>query len=293
MERALRADPASLYGSPAAAAVDRHWAVASVENARSVLATAMQASTAIHLGGDPVTGDDADRTIALASAYDLAGRDVLRRMREDRSSAESPDLREQLELAASRAAILYAVLPVPGAPEELAIRKLHLAALSHLAARSAHFARWRARHPLPEGHEDRPWPIWLLEQTTEVWCELLRGEDPPDATLVAERIARGRELQLVSERQYLATLLGPSVDRARLYLFALHHVMDAATDVFLYMRHHAPMQRRQVESVHFDLAVEATSGDARMDTMLTWLHAAAMRLMHRHSWQLGLPGMRD
>jgi hypothetical protein len=274
--------------------VDRHWAVAAFGPAQALLARAAAvAAYDPREAAEPVSPLDAaecEAAVQLAAAYDLAGRDLATHL----ALADPDELataREQVELAASRAFLLYSALPAPDEPRALAVRKLQLAALAEVGSLAPQWERWRRLHPAPDDRDARPWDVALLEHLADAWTELLRREGGAELPRAAEIIAQVREERASREAALLLALAQRDAERMRFYLFALYHAVDAATDLLMFFIHQRPANIGRALSIHFGLAKEATSGDLRLDVLFSWVHLAALRVSQGHTQQLNLPGL--
>lgn len=278
----------------AARPVDRHWAVAAFGPAHAILARATAVvAHGVAEAAEPVPPLDAAECAAaidLAAAYDLAGRELASQL--DRLEPDdSRFAREQLELAASRSFLLYSALPTEGEPRELALRRLHLAALAEVGSLAPQWDRWRRTHPAPGGRDERSWDVALVEHLADLWTELLRREGGAEYPTAMEIIARIREERPTREAELLLGLGRRDAERMRFYLFALYHAVDAATDLLMFFLHHRPANVGNALSLHFGLAKEATSGDLVLDVLFSWMHLAALRVSQGHTQQLNLPGL--
>jgi hypothetical protein len=273
--------------------VDRHWAVAAFGPAQTLLARA-----AAIVGGDaaddglaaPLDASESSAAVQLAAAYGLAGRDLAAQL----ARAGPDDFRiaqEQVELAASRSFLLYSALPAPEDARELALRKLHLAALAEVGSLAPHWDRWRHAHPTPPGRAERPWDVALVEYLADAWTELLRREGGAEFPRAMEILATVREERPPREAALLLGLSQREAERTRFYLFALYHAVDAATDLLMFFLHHRPAHIANALSLHFGLAKEATSGDLQLDVLFSWMYVAALRVSQGHTQQLNLPGL--
>jgi hypothetical protein len=274
--------------------VDRHWAVAAFGPAQDLLTRAE--SVTAHDPSDvngavrPLDASESSAAVQLAAAYGLAGRDLVAQLA--RSGPEDYRFaQEQVELAASRSFLLYSALPAPEDARELALRKLHLAALAEVGSRAPQWDRWLRAHPIPPGRAERPWDVALVEHLAEAWTELLRREGGAEFPRAMEVLATIREERGTREAALLLGLGPRDAERMRFYLFALYHAVDAATDLLMFFLHHRPANIANALSLHFGLAKEATSGDLQLDVLLSWMYVAALRVSQGHSQQLNLPGL--
>ena len=273
-------------------ALELHWALSAIDadERRAVVALAEE-RVASGLWDEPDAAA-LERRELLAGAYDLAVRDRLEARVLARTSVQLDETAAQVALGATRAFALYAAQPMPDETTARMLRTLHLSALGVLSQRTADWERWAEDHPVPPAGPMLPWDAFLLRQLTELWCDLHRRSGPSGLAHAMSLLAEIREERTLREP---ALLVGaPEADRARLrfYLFALYHLTDAATTLFLYLSHGRPVSVEAELARNFILAREATSGDFRLETVLAWLHAAAAHVAGRRTAQLEIPGVR-
>jgi hypothetical protein len=273
-------------------ALELHWALSAIdaEERREVVALAEERVTA----GD---WDEADpealeRRELLAGAYDLAVRDRLEARVLARTPEQLDETAAQVALGATRAFALYAAQPMPDEPTARLLRTLHLSALGVLSQRQADWERWAEDHPVPPGNATMPWDAFLLRQLAELWCDLHQRSGPSGLAHAMSLLAEIREERSLREPALLASAAEGDRARLRFYLFALYHLTDAATTLFLYLSHGRPASVDAELARNFILAREATSGDFRLETVLGWLHAAAVHVAGRRTAQLEIPGVR-
>lgn len=274
---------------------DGHWAVSAIDPAEreSALALAEKACAA----GPPARLDSSlgERIAEIAGAYDLAARERLESAGAMHPHELPEAMRQEIETLAGRAFVLHLALPIPGDADAEALNALHLAALAEVANRRGDWDRWEgwsagAPLRLDDSEREIPWDRQLLLHATELWRLLLRDADGAKERAM-EIIARVRERR--AERE--AALFGPldvrHTARAKFALFAWYHVLDAATELLLFLRHGQPRHIQQVLSLHLSLARSAASGDYELEGLLTWLNAAAARVARPPGGQLELPGV--
>jgi hypothetical protein len=249
--------------------------------------------------GDTVTDDVAlpAYVVPLAGAYVLAANDWL-----DFEGAASPSAilsAEQaarrathIEAGADRAFLLTAVLPVEAEERVAALyRTLLLAGLSQLANKGTEFRHWlRANDALlfPRDEYDARWDTVLLRRVVELWTHLVRAAGPSGLDPAMELVASIREERTVREPEFLATLDGADEDRAKLYLFTLFHLTEAATELLLFRLHGEPERLDTRLYNRFALARDAAGGDPRLDASFDWLYEASRRVVAQRTSQLEL-----
>lgn len=274
-------------------ALELHWAVSAIdaEHRRSAVSTAETLIARGEWDAAGITPTELERIELLAGAYDLAVRDRLEVRMHATASEQREELRAQVEWGASRAFALYAALPAPAEGGPRLLRTLHLSALAVVARRRGDWQRWLAEHPLPGKDPRAPWDAFLLRQLTELWCDLHQRAGPSGLGEAMALLAELREERPRREHALFASLPESEQPRVRFYLFALYHLVDAATELFLYLSHGRPLHVEHELARHFALAREATAGDFRLEVLLVWLQAAAVHVAGRRTPQLEIPGV--
>jgi hypothetical protein len=280
-------------------ALELHWAVAATDpQSRNTMIARAEAACARLVAGRPaVDPDDAERLETLAGAYDLAARDRLDAVLLGGGDERGGEVEAQVAAGAGRAFALYAVLPLPtGDAPALNYRILHLSALAEIGGRRQDWERWMMVHQTEiaasAGPHD-PWDVELIRRVTDVWSELLKRSGPSGLGRAMEILAWVREERPAREAALLGRTGGPDAARLKFYLFALYHLIDAATDLTVYLRHGEPADILRRLSLRFSLARAATSGDFTLAALLSWLNAAALLVARRRTPQLEIPGVRE
>ena len=237
--------------------------------------------------------------VPLASAYGLAGREML-----DFEGAGSPTSllserqgavrRVHLEAAAGQAFLLMAALPVDTNPDEhpaMLYRTLMLTALARVGGRSKEFEQWLllfGRAIFPSLRPDDRWDLILLRRVVELWTHVLRGNGPSGLRGAMEIIASIREERTDRETKLLLGLPVDEQPRAKLHLFSLFHLAEAATELLLFRLHGEPERVTHQLYGRLLLAREGAAGDPRLDATCDWLFEASRLVVEARSSQLEL-----
>lgn len=278
--------------------LDAHWAVAVFDTAdrRELLAFAESVRRKILNGEWTVDSAVPDQLLPLSSAYELAARERLDLLgighpNTTASQEQRTDRARLLELGARRAFDLAVAIPLDDTDAHGALyHTLLLAGLATVAGRDTEFAAWLAleRDRILGSTVDDDWTTAYLRATVELWTEVLQGTGPSGLDHGMELIATIRERRTDEEREALEGADEPREMTLRFFFFALHHLVDAATELLLFRMHGEPLDVRQRIFVALSLAGEATAGDARIHSALDWLYEASVRVVARRTPQLDL-----
>ncbi|HJQ20472.1 MAG TPA: hypothetical protein VJ867_09010 [Gemmatimonadaceae bacterium] len=278
--------------------LDAHWAVAVFEAAdrKSLLALAEDARRQILAGTWAVDRPVSEQLLPLSSAYELAARERLDLFRTGHpnttaSVEQRADRARFLELGARRAFDLAAPIPLDDTDAHgILYHTLLLSALATVAGRDTEFHAWLAlqRDKLFEDEVDDDWPTRYLRSTVELWTTVLEGAGPSGLDHAMEIVATLREQRPDRDQLTLETADEGDEMTLRFFFFALHHLVDAATELLLFRLHGEPGDVRQRLFVSLTLASEATAGDPRIHAALDWLYEAAVRVVARRTPQLDL-----
>jgi hypothetical protein len=278
--------------------LDAHWAVAVFEAAdrKSLLVFADAARRRMLAGAWTVDSPVSEQLLPLSSAYELAARERLDLFRTGHpnttaSAEQRADRARFLELGARRAFDLAAPIPLDDTDAHgILYHTLLLSALATVAGRDTEFRTWLAlqRDKLFEGGADDDWATAYLRDTVELWTEVLEGAGPSGLEHAMEIVATIREQRPDRERQTFEGADESEEMSLRFFFFALHHLIDAATELLLFRLHGEPDDIRQRLFLSLTLAGEATAGDARIHAALDWLYEAAARVVGRRTPQLDL-----
>jgi hypothetical protein len=279
--------------------LEAHWAVAviSPDDRADLIAFAEHALQRMGTGTWRFDAPLPEHLLPLASAYDFAARERL-----DLEGTGSPLATRTAEVATARRrrvrddalrVFMFNALIEMDADDDTGslYHALQLSAIATAAGRRAEFEAWLAAHReqlFASSEAGVRWDFRLLRDTVELWVEVLAGSGPSGLGRAMEIVASIREERPASERQLLAALGEADEMRMRFYLFALYHLVEAATQVLLYRLHGSPTDAAQLAFMSLSLAREATAGDVRMRPALEWLFEAAARVIEQRTPQLEL-----
>ena len=284
--------------------LETHWAISviSPEDRAELLAFAQRALQRLVTGTWRVDEARPEHLVPLASAYDYAARERL-----EHDGAGNPLMpttpeaasirRQRVRDDALRVLTLNVLVPFEDDDETGTLyHTLQLVAIATAAGRRAEFNAWLELHRervFGMRDEDARWDLRLLRAAVELWVEVLAGSGPSGLGRAMEIVATVREERPLRERELLASLGEADDMRMRFYLFALFHVVEAATQVLLYRLHGAPRDAAQLAFMSLSLAREATTGDVRMRPALDWLYEATARIIEQRTPQLELLPERE
>lgn len=281
--------------------LESHWAVAAIDDEARRRALAIAEERWNRRDRSQLSFGDEDENTAigiLATAYDVAALDIL----VDASGALATDptaarAASPIVAGASRAFTLHAALPLPrGDDEAMSYRLLHIASLAVIGHREDDFVEWlRHQQPLPPAPAPgaAPWDAVLRATLAEIWVTLARPPVAGGYEDVIGDIGALREAREEAERALLAPLDRDAAMRVRFQLFALHHLMDAAAALTMYLTRGEPAAILGRLSLHFTMARSAATGESMLDIALAWMHGASYVLARRRSEQLTLPGLSE
>lgn len=279
-------------------ALDAHWAVAVFDAAdrRQLLSFVEDVRRRVLAGTWEVDCPVSEHLLPLSSAYELAARERL-----DLTGIGNPNTSASAEQRAERARVLEGgarrafdlaiAIPLDDTDAHgILYHTLLLGALGVVAGRDSEYRGWLMLHrnKLFGAARDDDWPTEYLRAVVELWSEVLAGTGPSGLEHAMEIIATIRERRPDEERRVLEGADEGDEMSLRFFLFALHHLTDAATELLLFRLHGAPADVRQRLFVALSLAGEATAGDARIHAALDWIYEAAARVVGRRTPQLDL-----
>jgi hypothetical protein len=176
----------------------------------------------------------------------------------------------------------------------MSYRLLHIASLAVIGHREDDFVEWlRIQQPIAPAPSGAPWDATLRANLADIWITLAKPPEPGGYENVIARIGALRESREQAERALLEPLDRDAAMRARFQLFALHHLMDAAAALTMYLTRGEPASILARLSLHFTMARSAATGESMLDIALAWMHGASYVLARRRSEQLSLPGLSD
>ena len=269
--------------------VDTHWAVLAVGEAERdrglAVANARLVQQAlgqqIHIDF-PERDTDDDLLRRLAMAYEMAAIEGLRAFLNP--AFDDKGLREQCAAGAWRAFELRRLFRLPEKAEERIFHILHLSALAYCGDRWSDLRRWYNENEgiihVPSVAE-ATWDRRLLYRLFECWIRLLRKKRWDDLGRIREIIAGLRADQKTYESGVL-THDSNAADRAMaLRLIALYNWAKGTELLAKYMLQGEPAGIDALLDKHFDAGVgaAAASGDAHIEVLLRWLHAASRQMV--------------
>ena len=281
--------------------IDNHWAVRVIDSEDRAVAVRHAVSVLNRIAAGDATRVDTlpPRLVPLASAYALAGRELL-----DFEGAGAPTAtlterraavrRVHLEAAASQAFLLMSAMPVDTSPDEhpaMLYRTLMLTALARVGGRSKEFEQWLllfGRVVFPSHRPDERWDLVMLRRVVELWTHILRGNGPSGLRNAMEIIASIREERPDREARLMAEVPADEQPRLKLHLFSLFHLAEAATDLLLFRLHGEPESVTHQLYGRLLLAREGAAGDPRLDATCDWLFEASRLVVEARSSQLEL-----
>ena len=276
--------------------VDRHWAVLAIgapgrEHGQKVrIARLVKQAVGRQLCIDfPETSQDDELMERLATAYELAAIEGLHAFMNP--SAEDDALRRQCAAGAWRAFDLHRLFPLPPSDLERIHHILHLSALAYCGDRWTDLRRWYNEHETEirvPSVARAVWDLRVLYRLFECWLRLFRKKRWDDLDRVREIIAGLREDQKAYEAKSLNNG-SDAEDRAMaLRLIALYHWSKGTELLAVYMLQGEPAGIASLLDKHFESAAEAAvaSGDARLEVLLRWLHAAARQMVAGSLWRV-------
>ena len=274
--------------------VDRHWAVLAVGEAERdrglKVADARLVKQAVgqqmHIDF-PEDGGDDELLHRLAMAYEMAAIEGLDAFLNPTSDDE--ELRKQCSAGAWRAFEIRRLLMLPENEIERISHLLHLSALAYCGDRWSDLRRWYNENEksiqVPSVYQ-ATWDRRLLYRLFECWIRLFRKKRWDDLDRIREIIAGLRE----DQKKYEAGSLnnGSNVkDRAMaLRLIAFYHWSKGTELLAVYMLQGEPPGIGPLLDKHFEAGTAAATaaGDAQLEVMLRWLHAAARQMVAGSLW---------
>jgi hypothetical protein len=216
-----------------------------------------------------------------AEAYEMAAIEGLPALLHP--SPDQDALRLQCITGAKQAFRLRSLLPVPQAETKRIFHVLHLASLACCGDRRTDIQQWLNENPAAAAIPsvtDQPWDHRMLYCLFECWIRLLRKQDPDELTHIQKIIDGLRKDQQKYEKTALNNDSNTENQAMALRLIALYH-WAKATEL---LAHHILQSETQginaLLDKHFKAATEAAtaSGDAPLEMLLRWLHAASRQM---------------
>jgi replicative superfamily II helicase len=274
--------------------LDNHWAVKTVvEVERENVFTIANARLVKQAIGNQIKIDytenqaDNDLLRRLAMAYELAAVEGLSAFLNPAS--KDVELREQCVAGAWRAFELRRLFLLPEKDEEMIYHILHLSALAYCGDRWSDLRRWYKENNdnihAPSVSE-AAWDRRLLYRLFDCWIRLFRKRGWDDLDRIREIIAGLRNDQKAYENNVLNNGSNAENRAMALRLIALYHWAKGTELLAKYMLQGEPAGIGTLLDKHFESGINAATacGDARMEILLTWLHAASRQMVSGSIW---------
>lgn len=274
--------------------VDRHWAVLAIgEDQRDRGLKVADARLVKQAVGHQIAIDfpenefDDELLHRLAMAYEMAAIEGLDAFLNPTSDDE--ELRRQCTAGAWRAFEIRRLLPLPENEIERISHLLHLSALAYCGDRWSDLRRWYNENEkvihIPSVAK-AAWDRRLLYRLFECWVRLFRKQQWDDLDRIREIIAGLREDQKTYEADYLNNGSNAKDRAMALRLIALYHWSKGTELLAIYMLQGEPAGIGPLLDKHFEAATAASSaaGDAQLEVLIRWLHAAARQMVASSLW---------
>ena len=275
-------------------ALSDHWAIAAIgDEELAHVKSLVQERLASRAVGRQINFsfaeslDDEPLLERAALAFELAAVEGLDEL--SRPAGANPALREQAVAASFSAFDIRRLLPLPMERDERLFFVLRLSAVAYCGDRWSDLRRWfREQHEALEAPSvaDVPWDRRLLYRLFDCWVRLFRKDGWDDLDRIREIIAGLRNDQEVHEQDRLQNG-SEEIDRAiALRLVALYHWAKATETLATYMLQGEPGNPFGILDKHFEAGTKAAtaSGDAQLEVILRWLHAAGRIMVTNSLW---------
>ena len=274
--------------------IDHHWAVLAVGDAERdrglKVADARLVKQAVGqqmLIDFPENGFDNELLQRLAMAYELAAIEGLNAFLNPTSNDEA--LRKQCSAGAWRAFEIRRLLALPENEIERISHILHVSALAYCGDRWSDLRRWYNENEktihVPSVARAK-WDQRLLYRLFECWIRLFRKKRWDDLDRIREIIAGLREDQKTYEAESLNNGSNAKDRSMALRLIALYHWSKGTELLAIYMLQGEPAGIGPLLDKHFESGTDAATaaGDAQLEVLLRWLHAAARQMVAGSLW---------
>lgn len=271
-----------------------HWAVAAIsiddiQRASSIIDQRLaQRAVGQQISFDFVEYEMSDELLRrVLLAYDLAAIEGLDEL--SRPDGANRNLRMQAMAAASRAFDIRRLLPIPGNTDERLFFVLHVSALAYCGDRWSDLRRWYNEHAEKleaPSVADVSWDERILFRLFHCWIRLFRKNGWDDLDRIRETIAGLRDDQQTMEARRLQNGSETADRKMALRLIALYHWAKSTETLANYMLQGEPTDLFAQIDRHFEAAVKAAtaSGDAQLEIILRWLHAAGRIMVTNSLW---------
>ena len=223
----------------------------------------------------------------VALAYELAAIEGLDEL--SRPEGQNDALRNQAMAASSRAFDIRRLMPVPESTHDRLFFVLQISALAYCGDRGSDLSRWFRENVgtlTAPSAADVSWDQRLLYRLFHCWVRLFRKDGWDDLDRIRETIAGLRDDQKTMEEQRLQNG-SQAADRAiALRLVALYHWAKSTEILAHFMLQGQPSDPFGEIDKHFEAGIEAAmaSGDAQLEVILRWLHAAGRIMVTNSLW---------
>jgi superfamily II DNA/RNA helicase len=276
------------------AALDNHWAVASVRQQERLRAHDVANARLVEdaLGGQlhlDFVEQPTDEGLLerLAGAYEVAAAEGLDALLH--TSPQRQVLATQAQAGAFRAFEIRRVLPIPNRDLDRVFHVLHLASLAYAGDRWSDLRRWLFDHKEETAAPNAAnvsWDSRVLFRVYDGWLRLFRKDSWNDLHGIAEIVAGLRTEQEQYERDLLQGENAAENQAMALRLVALYHWARATEQLSKYMLQGQPAGISTELDLHFEKAIKAgaAAGDMALEMLLRWLHVAGRRMVAGSLW---------
>ncbi len=223
----------------------------------------------------------------VALAFELAAIEGLDEL--SRPAGESLHLWDQAVAASFRAFDIHRLLPVPSETHDRLFFVLRLSAIAYCGDRWSDLRRWyreQGKALRAPSVADTEWDRRLLYRLFDCWVRLFRKQGWDDLDRIREIIAGLRNDQGIHEERRLRSGSGAVDRKVAPCLAALYHWAKGTETLAKYMLQGEPGEPFGTLDKRFEAGIKAaaTSGDARHEVVLRWLHAAARIMVTNSLW---------
>jgi replicative superfamily II helicase len=230
---------------------------------------------------------DNDLLQRLAMAYEIAAIEGLNAF--INSNLDEQELYKQCVAGAWRAFEFRRLFDLPEKEEERIFFILHLSALAYCGDRWSDLRRWYNENQTEifiPSVTDVTWDRRLLYRIFECWICLFRKKSWEDLNNISEIIIDLRRDQGIYESSVLNNGSNVKDSSMALRLISLYHWAKSTELLARYMLQGEPAGIISLLDKHFESGKDAaaTSGDAQLEVLLQWLHAASRQMVGGSIW---------